>query len=179
MELPSKRRKCVGTEAARCSVDACSTLSPKDIADGRAKVVMLSTSVQFRSHKYSVQVQFMFKASNFCPEWDKPVELPKTVLTAVQWCASVSAMDAANSREQTMERIEALALRFRTSGLWSCACFSQSGPRLCAIAGQCSKWLDGCDEKVKSVSRDVNGPLLEALASVTDHCDPDCIEFFR
>ena len=32
---------------------------------------------------------------------------------------------------------------------------------------------------VQGVARDVNGPLLYALAKISDHIDPECIEFFR
>lgn len=47
------------------------------------------------------------------------------------------------------------------------------------VTGAVESWLDRAhDGKIRSVSASVNGPLLEALAAVTNYKDSECIASF-
>ena len=45
--------------------------------------------------------------------------------------------------------------------------------------GACQEWMANADPNVHKVAADVNGPLLELLASSCDHHDIDAINLFR
>ena len=46
-------------------------------------------------------------------------------------------------------------------------------------SGKCAAWFSRCDEITKSVSKDVNGFLLQELLSVSRHCDTAAADLFR
>jgi len=46
-------------------------------------------------------------------------------------------------------------------------------------SGVLTEWFKGCDEKVKKVTKLVNGVLLSELLQQGEHADLECAEIFR
>ena len=63
-------------------------------------------------------------------------------------------------REAIMQQIETAAAEFRATGA-------------------CSAWLQRADSRVAQVSREVNGPLMEALADAIAFHDAECVQSLR
>ena len=51
--------------------------------------------------------------------------------------------------------------------------------RLMRESGECARWLEGADEELKNVVKDVNGPLLQALLEASGYEDVSCVELLR
>ena len=79
---------------------------------------------------------------------------------AVQWQAAHSASEVIELRETVMDQLEEANRRMNAAGI-------------------CSKWLEGCDEEVTKLSRNVNGHLFGELMCVYDYHDASCVELLR
>ena len=88
------------------------------------------------------------------------VTVPVDVADALAWQAVRSPEQVMQDRECIVASIEA-----RAAQLWR--------------DGTCDAWYKGCDERLRSVSRTVNAPLLLELATKCDYHDIDCVEMFR
>ena len=83
--------------------------------------------------------------------------VPAEVQSVVDWMAQVSEDEEMDFRAVAIAGIEA-----EGAALWK--------------AGQCSKWLANCEVNVARVSRNTNGPLIEALCARAGHVDGRCAD---
>ena len=67
----------------------------------------------------------------------------------ISWISQRSCAEVRQHRESVCVELESLASRFRRDGL-------------------CETWFQGCDEHVREVAGDFNGPLAEHCAAITD-----------
>ena len=51
--------------------------------------------------------------------------------------------------------------------------------RLMRESGECERWLEGADAELKTVVKNVNGPLLQALLEASGYEDVECVELLR
>ena len=103
---------------------------------------------------------FALEALDAEDPFSKNVEPPPDVREALEWLSSVPPATVNEVRETIITGLECWAARLQESG-------------------EREAWFEGCDMVVQGVARDVNGPLLYALAAISGHIDPACIEFFR
>ena len=112
------------------------------------------------SHKAELILQHTLDAVASGNPVEQQFQLEGCLVEALEW-------QAARSPKQIMEEREAVICALEDA----CARMFKSG--------LVADWYAGCDENIKTLCRVVNGPLLEQLAKITQHCDPVCIEFFR
>ena len=86
--------------------------------------------------------------------------VPEEVRSVLGWMASVSEDEEMAFREAAIAGIEAEGAALRQ-------------------AGQCCDWLADCEENVARVSRNTNGPLIEALSARAGHVDDRCADLLR
>jgi hypothetical protein len=105
------------------------------------------------------------------------------LLAALEWARGKSTQEVIDEREDTMQAIEQLAELIKSEGLDSRWLAASSASRWCCV------WclpVDARDRKSKMadsavahISRGVNGPLLEALATKAGYHDMQVVELFR
>jgi hypothetical protein len=88
------------------------------------------------------------------------VVLDKNVIQALEWSQSLT-------KEQVMARREEAVRRVEQRAEWL------------VQTGKAKKWLRSADKRIRKVSRGVNGPLLEELATLTGFGDASCVQAFR
>jgi hypothetical protein len=86
--------------------------------------------------------------------------VPEDVKDAIRWQSAHSAEEIINFREELVASLERRHMHMRASGVPEC-------------------WLKEGDPLVTEVARDVNGPLMLALAVAANHHDTACVELFR
>jgi hypothetical protein len=92
--------------------------------------------------------------------FDKENKLDANIHSAIKWMASRTPVQVSDDRESITKSIETLRQE-------SIDC------------GDVDKRFVDTDSVVRNISRTVNGPVLESLASESDHCDSNNIQMFR
>jgi len=82
------------------------------------------------------------------------------VCEVLMWLGRTPAAEVKRYREGVVSEIEALAARLIQSGM-------------------CDDWMAQCDDDMRAVAAEVNGPLMEALVGRSSHADTHCPELFR
>ena len=90
----------------------------------------------------------------------KDTNVPHDVMSALEW-------QSVRSPEQVRCEREFIVNQFEIAGadMWK--------------SGRCLEWFVGCDAVVQGVSKTINGPMMQDLASAAGHEDVHFPEVFR
>ena len=103
---------------------------------------------------------FLQDALNSGEPFQNSNTLPQDVLDAIQWSTAREPHLVIAEREAIITAIEHRAAFLRESG-------------------DCDAWFGDCDQAIRSLCCDVNGPLFTELARQCEHQDCKCVDFFR
>ena len=92
--------------------------------------------------------------------FDASLPLDVELIQALDWMADRTPSEIMQEREQIMQDLEARASQLVSDG--------------CA-----GDWLSESDPYIKVISKDVNGPMLEHMASQTEFHDGQCVQTLR
>ena len=104
------------------------------------------------------KLNFIINARKIGPKGDEVPNLSTQNMNAIDWVAQRTADQRHNAREIAIQAIETHAEKFRIT--WD-------------------SWMSVADDKIKCVSRDSNGPLMEALSNIGGYDEPDFVNLFR
>ena len=106
------------------------------------------------------KLAFTLEALETADPFVKDVSTPVDVLRALEWQSVRSPAQVMQEREHIISKLE-----LGGAEMWS--------------SGLCAEWFLGSDPAVQLVSRTVNGPMLQDLATAVGHGDSQCPEVFR
>ena len=82
------------------------------------------------------------------------------MVEAIEWQAERTPTEVIQQREEMMQKLEEA-----NAALWN--------------SGKRANWFERCDDITRSVSKGVNGYLLQELLSASHHCDVAVADLFR
>ena len=106
------------------------------------------------------KLAFTLEALETADPFVKEVTTPVDVLRALEWQSIRSPAQVMLEREHIISNLE-----LGGAEMWR--------------AGRCAEWFLGCDPAVQEVSKTVNGPMLQDLATAVGHEDSQCPDVFR
>ena len=106
------------------------------------------------------KLAFTLEALETADPFVKEVTTPVDVLMALEWQSVRSPAQVMQEREHIISSLE-----LEGAAMWR--------------SGRCAEWFLGCDPVVQVVSKTVNGPMLQDLATAVGHADSQCPDVFR